>query len=234
MTECVTIPARYNGPPDSGNGGYSCGLLASFIDGTARVRLHRPPPLDTALRVARDDEGAAHMYLGDDLVGSAVPAELTLEVPQAPTLQAARAATADYVGHRRHTFPSCYVCGPGRPAHDGLALFTGPAGSWQLLASPWRPAADTLDRRGAVRSEILWAALDCPGYFACMGAEPRAAVLGELTAQVQQAVAGDQELIVFAWPLGREGRKHWSGTAIADADGHVLAKARATWIELKS
>ena len=42
MSTQVTIPARYNGPPDSGNGGYSCGVLAAFIDGPARVRLHSP------------------------------------------------------------------------------------------------------------------------------------------------------------------------------------------------
>ena len=46
MDRSVIIPSRFNGPPDSGNGGYSCGVLAAFIDGPARVRLHVPPPLD--------------------------------------------------------------------------------------------------------------------------------------------------------------------------------------------
>lgn len=27
----VTIPARFNGPPDSGQGGYACGLLAGLV-----------------------------------------------------------------------------------------------------------------------------------------------------------------------------------------------------------
>ncbi len=232
--DSVSIPARFNGPPNSGNGGFSCGVLAAYIEGPARVRLHLPPPLDTELTVSRAEGGAVHMHRGDELIGSASPAVLQLEVPQAPTLEAARAATADYVGHRQHTFPTCYVCGPGRADHDGLELFTGPSGGWELLASPWHPAADTLDADGQVRQEILWAALDCPGYFACMGAEPRAAVLGELTAQLLQPVAGDQELVVFGWPLGRDGRKRWSGTAVADSRGTVLAVARATWVELKS
>ena len=46
MMAVVSIPSRFNGPPLSGNGGYSCGVLAAFIDGPAQVRLHVPPPLD--------------------------------------------------------------------------------------------------------------------------------------------------------------------------------------------
>ena len=44
----LSIPARFNGPPASGNGGYSCGVLAACVAGPARVRLHAPPPLDRA------------------------------------------------------------------------------------------------------------------------------------------------------------------------------------------
>ena len=233
MSNTVTIPARFNGPPTSGNGGYSCGVLAAFIGGAARVRLHVPPPLDTPMQVDRDADGGIRLLHGTDLVGSAAPVTLELDVPGPPSLESARAATADYVGHRQHTFPTCYVCGPGREAHDGLELFTGPAGGWELLASPWQPAADTLDEAGQVRAEILWAALDCPGYFAVMGEHPRPAVLGELTAELLAPVPGDAELIVYGWPLGNKGRKHWSGTAVATVGGEVLAKARATWIELK-
>jgi hypothetical protein len=27
----MIVPARYNGPPDSGNGGYTCGLVAAIV-----------------------------------------------------------------------------------------------------------------------------------------------------------------------------------------------------------
>ena len=39
LTEVLTIPRRFNGPPRSGNGGYVCGRLASYLDGPASVRL---------------------------------------------------------------------------------------------------------------------------------------------------------------------------------------------------
>ena len=45
-----TIDATYNGPPKSGNGGYSCGVLGQFFDGPAEVMLRVPPPLDTEMQ----------------------------------------------------------------------------------------------------------------------------------------------------------------------------------------
>mgnify|MGYP000376208394 CR=1 FL=1 len=35
-----------------------------------------------------------------------------------------------------------------------------------------------------------------------------------------------------AWPLGQDGRKLFAGTALATAQGAVLARARAVWIAL--
>jgi hypothetical protein len=232
MPATVTIPARFNGPPDSGNGGYSCGLLAARINGPARVRLHRPPPLDRALTV-REDGDALAMLDGDELVGSAVAAPLRLDPPAPPTLARAREATRRYPCYEGHVFPTCFVCGPGRPGEDGLGLFPGPVRDGRLLACPWRPAADLLAADGAVRPEIVWAALDCPGYFACFGEHVRPAVLGELHAERHGPVPGGEELVVYAWPLGKDGRKYFAGSAVARPGGEVLAAARATWIELK-
>ncbi len=42
-----------------------------------------------------------------------------------------------------------------------------------------------------------------------------------------------QELVVYAWPLGGEGRKFYAGTAVATGEGDVLAHARTTWIAVK-
>ena len=234
MKATVSIPSRFNGPPGSGNGGYSCGVLARFIDGPARVRLHVPPPLDTPMTVKESAHGGVEMYDGDRLVGSAVPAPLELEVPPAPSPADAEDAASRYPCYEGHVFPTCFVCGPGRPAHDGLELFPGPVTDWNLLACTWHPASDLLDGNGNVKPEIVWSALDCPGYFACMGEHPAPAVLGELQAGQLAPVPGLDPLVVFAWPLGEEGRKRFAGTAVATADGTVLARARATWILLRA
>lgn len=226
----ISIPGRYNGPPHSGNGGYSCGLLASFIDGPARIRLHVPPPLDRVFDVMEAENGRVEMFDGETLVGSGGPAKEVIDVPAAPSLAAARDAVTRYAGNMEHPLDTCFVCGPNRPARDGLELFAGPVTDWTLLACPWQPADDLLDEAGNVRPELVWAALDCPGYFAAVGANPRLALLGELYAELRLPVPGGEPLVVFSWPVGEDGRKLFAGVAVATAEGEVLACSRSTWI----
>jgi hypothetical protein len=227
------IPGRFNGPPDSGNGGYSCGVLAAFMDGPCRIRLHVPPPLDAQLEIVDAGEGRLEMYDGDTLVGSAAPATEAIDIPAAPSLAQAREALTRFPGYHDHPLDTCFVCGPNREGHDGLGLFTGPVSDWDLLASTWVPAVDLLDQSGNVRPEVVWAALDCPGYFAAVGSELRMALLGELYAELRSPVPGEQDLVVYSWPISEDGRKLFAGAAIANAQGEVLACSRSTWIVLK-
>ena len=228
------IHNRYNGPPTSGNGGYSCGVLAAHVSGPARIRLHVPPPLDTTLTVSQVDGGGVELHAGDSLVASGAAAMLELDVPAPPTEEEAQAAMKDFPCYEGHMFPTCFVCGPERDPRDGLELFPGPvAGREPLWACLWHPAADLLDRDGVVRPEILWSALDCPGYFAAMNGALRPALLGELVGELNNRVHGDNPLVVYAWPLGEDGRKIFAGTAVASG-GEVVARARSTWIELKA
>ena len=54
MTETILIPERFNGPPGSANGGYTCGLVAGLVGAEeVRVSLRSPPPLDTPMAVLR-------------------------------------------------------------------------------------------------------------------------------------------------------------------------------------
>src|SRR5262249_554954 len=52
----VMIEARYNGPRDSGNGGWSAGTFAALVDRPAGtvVTLRLPPPLEKSLSVVRE------------------------------------------------------------------------------------------------------------------------------------------------------------------------------------
>ncbi|KZX53493.1 hypothetical protein A3709_10225 [Halioglobus sp. HI00S01] len=234
MNQEFTISSRFNGPPASGNGGYSCGVIAAHVEGPARVRLMVPPPLDTPLQVVTGDDGGVQLLAGDTLVGAGSPCTMDSNIPPAPSLSEAEEASKGYPCYHEHVFGTCFVCGPHRPAHDGLELFPGPVHNWQLIACPWQVRDDLCDASGHVREEILWSALDCPGYFAAMGGELRHAVLGQLDGEIRQPVSGSETLVVYAWPLGHEGRKHYAGTAIALQDGTVVAQSRSIWIELKS
>ena len=56
MSDQITIPKRFCGPPDSGNGGYVCGLLAGYVSGGSEVTLRMPPPLERPLDIVREGD----------------------------------------------------------------------------------------------------------------------------------------------------------------------------------
>lgn len=60
----ISVPRRYNGPLDSGNGGYCSGLVAGLVEGPAEVSLRSPVPLDTPLEVSVGDGGSARVVHG--------------------------------------------------------------------------------------------------------------------------------------------------------------------------
>jgi hypothetical protein len=55
VSDPIVIDRRFRGPPESGNGGYTCGLVAGRVDGPAEVTLRLPPPLEEPLTVASGD-----------------------------------------------------------------------------------------------------------------------------------------------------------------------------------
>src|SRR5690348_5360283 len=67
----LVIPARFCGPPGSGNGGYVCGRIAGYLGGPVTVTLRRPPPLGTAMAVDRDGDGSVRVRHGGTLIAEA-------------------------------------------------------------------------------------------------------------------------------------------------------------------
>lgn len=234
MSRTITIDPRFNGPANSGNGGYVCGLLAQGIEGAAAATLRAPPPLGKPLTLRREDDRAA-LYDGDTLLGEAAPTAFDVTPPPAPSLEEARDAAKRYVGFTNNRYPTCFVCGHARAAHDGLDLFTGKVEGRDMVACTWAPGADLADETGRVRTEFIHAALDCPSYWALPRAGHMAALLARLTANIDAELPRTgEELIVAAWPLKSDGRKHVAATTLYSASGAVIARAEALWIEPRS
>ena len=228
----ITIARRFNGPPGSGNGGYVCGLMANLIDGPSEATLRAPPPLEEPLTLTPDDTGAVSLRDGDTLIGEAKPIAFDLVAPSAPTLEQARAAAKRYAGLSDHRYPTCFVCGTGR--HDGLDIFTGPVESRDMVACTWTPGADLADPNGVVRAEFIHAALDCPSYWALPHAG-KPALLARLISNIDAPLPrAGEELIVAAWFICSDGRKHRGAAALYTADGALTARSEALWIEPRS
>jgi hypothetical protein len=232
MEENIIIKRRFNGPPDSGNGGYVCGLVARHIPGTAEVTLRKPPPLDKQVAIRRNSDGRIQFFDGETLIAEGKSTTLELQPPQPPSLEEARAAVNRYTGFDFHIFPTCFVCGPQRPESDGFHIFPGRAAGYKQVAAPWIPKAE-LEEDGQVATEYIWAALDCPGAFAALDNIKTPIVLGRLTAQLLNPIYVDRPYIVTGWNISQDGRKYYTGTAVFTGDGALCAKAQATWITLK-
>jgi hypothetical protein len=226
----ITIDPRFRGPPASGNGGYTCGLVAALVGEPAEVTLRRPPPLGQPLRVERLD-GRVELHDGDALVAEGQRAAVLVDVPEPVDFAAAEEAASRYPGFVEHAFPTCFVCGPQREPGDGLRIFASAVPGRDVVASPWVPAADLADAGGAVRREFVWAALDCPGAFAVGFSGRGELVLGRLAARIDRVPGSGERCVVVGWPLGEDGRKLYAGTALFSERGEIYAAARATWIE---
>jgi hypothetical protein len=229
MTEQIVIDRRFRGPPNSGNGGYSCGVLGDRFEDVATVTLRRPPPLDTPLHLVQED-GRLRLLDGDILIGEAARDVLEVDAPVPPTADEARTASQDYAGFQAHPFPTCFVCGPDREPGDGLRIFPGPLDGTSVVAALWAPDRSLDGGAGLVHRRHVWAALDCPSYFAVPGAP--LALLGRLTASIDRLPEIDEPLVVIGWPIGSDGRKHFAGSALADGNGEIVARAAATWVEI--
>ena len=230
MSQSITIARRFRGPEASGNGGYTCGLVAGFVDGDAEVTLRRPPPLERPLAVTRDGDRVL-VHDGPDLVAEAVPGRLEIEVPPPPTLAEAASAARTFAGLERHFFPECFVCGPGRAAGDGLRLFPGWVPGRDLVAAPVHADASLPESGGFLAREIAWSLLDCPGAWAMeREMEETGVVLGRMAARMVAPIPMGATGVAVGWPLGREGRKLYSGTALFGAEGVLYGFARQTWI----
>jgi len=224
------VPSRFNGPLDSGHGGYSAGLFASLIGGTADVSLRRPVPLDTPRDVIRHDDSWMSVIDGDALVAEARAKDvLNVELPAPVTVAEAREASARYRGDSEGIFSRCFVC--GRAREDAFGVFAGEVDGRGIVASPWTPPPWTADAAGQVRTEFVWAALDCPTYFALYtNGELPLSVLVRLTVRTLRPVVAGEEQIVIAWPIELDGRKHHAGAAVLSHDGTPLAVGRALLI----
>jgi hypothetical protein len=210
----IVVAPRFRGPDTSGNGGYTCGLIAAGRE--AEVTLRLPPPLATPLELV-----GGEVRDGASVVAEVRETRVDLEPPMPVSFADAVAAQAPDLGS---PFPNCFVCGHARGG-DGLHIHAGPVPGRGVHAAPWVVPDD------AVGPEFVWAALDCPGAYATGALGRGAVVLGRLAARVERVPQARERCVAVGWHLGSDGRKHGAGTALFSETGELLGLGRALWIE---
>lgn len=231
----VVVPEHFVGPPGMGHGGYVAGILARHVDGAVQVTLRRATPVGVALDVDVEADGRVVLRHDGELVGEAEPATLELEVPPVPSVDAAREAEKGSPSHWNElgVHPICLGCGLARDDDDGLAIAVGPleVDGHEQVAAVWRPTEAMAGPDGTVDPQWVLAALDCPGAMAFIARGTFAGLLGRITFEQLAPAEVGVDHVVTGWEIDRDGRKLFAGTALATADGTVLARARATWFE---
>jgi hypothetical protein len=95
--ETLVIASRFRGPPNSGNGGYVCGLLAKNLSGPVSVRLKAPPPLDVEVRLESEAD-TARLFHGSALIGEARCSDPDFVFKSPPTYQTAEVPASESLG----------------------------------------------------------------------------------------------------------------------------------------
>jgi hypothetical protein len=230
-----TIPARFNGPAASANGGYACGVLAEKVGqelpGRAAVTLHLPPPLGDPLEITVTGSRAVAWH-GEQIIATVGPSDGEVPVVPAVPAEVAQECGTRYRGYAFHPFPTCFVCGPDRRDGDGLRLTPGPVtGQPSTVACTWVPDDSVADAGGQVAREVVWAALDCPGGWTGEEAR-RVMVLGWMTADIQAVPTVAERYVLVGQserPSSRTVRTH---TALYHEGGLLLAAASAVWVTI--
>src|SRR5512134_2653446 len=134
----LVIGRRFRGPPQSGNGGYTAGMLAAAAAEPVEIRLVKPPPLEKPLEIREDPEGSRLLLLdGEETVATAAPKKFELVAPKPPSYAEALAAVKNFQGFHEHAYPGCFVCGPERTRGDGMRIFASPIEGRDLVAAAW-------------------------------------------------------------------------------------------------
>lgn len=248
MQESIIIPARFRGPPESGNGGYVAGAIAecfagedsSAADAAIEVTLRAPTPLDRVMNVVRRDDDTLQLILGETLIAEAVRTRLELDIPEPPSFEAALSAQPRSPSFYENVnpmlpqgtgfHPICFCCGADVEPDEGLHVYAAPVDGFDGVAAAWRPSDAFADADGYLPERILWAALDCPGQFAYLCAGIRTGMLGRMTGRILKRVPAAQDLTVTGWCLEVERSKHFAATALFDAAGDLCGYSRQVWI----
>ena len=231
----LTIARRFNGPPESGNGGYVAGVLAQRYLETfgatpgakVEVTLRKPPPLEKPLEVRQPEETESlRLLYGSTVVAEAELVEASAEPIEPISYEEAVTAAKGYLGIGDHPFLTCFVCGPSHPS--GLHIYPGAVtGRRKVVAAPWTPAEDTIG------PEFVWAALDCPGGWSPGDLAERPMVLGRFGVETfldDDLLQAGEQYVLLGRHVRTEGRKTFTESTLYGPSGEAVAHAEAVWI----
>ena len=223
----------HEGPPGTGQGGYSAYRFCEIVGQPLSVRLHSPIPLGAELVVENDDDGRFTVSSAEPtLIMSGTPSEPPSHATSTVGLdEACQARESTDLHHGIHGAPNCFSCGINR---ESMGVHPGPLPDGRF-ATDLTPPEWALTADGHVEPWAFWAALDCTAGVYVANDETRRIVV---TANYQVTMHRDHiepgTFAVVAHPVdsGWDGRKKWAASSAFDADGVLVAEALSLWVSV--
>ncbi|MGJ4745212.1 hypothetical protein ACQV5M_02520 [Leptospira sp. SA-E8] len=237
----IILSQRFCGPPKTGNGGFTAGILVEAVGtNSAEIRLLGPTPVETPILMESENGQQGTIYDDSKKILATLKSIQDKDFPEhklpvVPDLEDAKKFSALYPGFQTHPFPTCFVCGPKRKVNDGMRIFVGPApeqiGFENLMAGHWLPDETVAARDGFVRDAAIWGALDCPGGFAAVLDEPQLIVLSKIQGKIIERPKIGVDYTVLSWRLQKMSRAFKVVTAIFKSDSkRLFAIAEGLWL----
>ena len=237
----IVVERRFEGPPGSGQGGWSSALFAQHLPYIPTIALRAPIPFERPLRVEAAEDG--HRLVDDQQPGpDGGPLTIMTARPWTPdvpdtdpvtiaTARAARSAFATFVVP--HPVPDCFSCGT---RSDTMGVHACPLDDGRL-ATDWTVPDWAVDDSSS--SAALWAALDCTAaFYVGFVPEVRRVVTAQYAVDVLRPAVAGETLALVAGPGDHpgdwDGRKRGACSIAFDAEGLVVARARSFWVSLAS
>ena len=244
MQDTVVIPSRFRGPPQSGNGGYVSGVFAELLPkhpGQApEITLRSPIPLDTTMTVKRVSSETPEIDIFNhetliaecrlidspffDFIVPPCPDPVQIEAAMPSSLAFTQTST-HYCLTKRDSTRSVFVAG-SKPK-------TGCTSTPHPLTKVMSPRFGKPKRHGPSTAKYLrhsygqlWIALPNLRYE-CI--HPNG-VDGQDVCGGSRLTTAGATLIVSAWTIAVQGKKHFAGAALFDETGDLIARATTLWI----
>ncbi len=234
MTDTIRIDRRYEGPPGTGQGGWTAWRLADAIGEPVTIALRAQVPLDADLEIERYED---RWRLVDRSFASRVtvleaerwdPAFASTE--PVPIGAAADARSRFEYADHEHPAAGCFSCGIGP---DTMHVHAGPLGDGRYATDWTAPEWPAVE--GIVPPGVLWAAIDCTAaWYVCSTAERRMAFTVQYAAEVTAPIRAGGRYSLVGWsgdfPAEWDGRKRGAASAAFDEDGACVARAHSFWV----
>jgi hypothetical protein len=233
--QTITVGPWFQGPTDSGQGGWTAHRLASAIDEPVTVAIKRPIPLEVDLTMTPVDNGwhLVDPNEPDQPVLVATPWTPDYADTEPVSLADAADARTRFPLHDDHPVPVCFSCGANP---DSMQVHSGPlaGGRW---ATDWTVPEWAVDADGVVDEGALWAAIDCAqAWYAGNAGGRRHAVTVQLAVEVLAPLEAGATYALVAWngtyPESWDGRKRGAGGAVFANDGTCVARSSSFWIAI--